>query len=101
MKLYEMKLLTVICEIYAVKKVISILEKYEVRGYTISEVGGKGDTGLRGVGLPEEKNMKIETIVRNEIAEKIIGEISTTLIQDHVIIAYLTDTKILRFEKFT
>ncbi len=101
MKLYDMKLLTAICEIYAVKKVIKIFEKYNVRGYTLTEVGGNGDAGLRGVGLPEEKNMKIETIIRNETAEKIIEEITLTLIQDHIIIIYLTDTKILRTEKFT
>lgn len=100
MKLYNMKLLTAICEIYAVKKVIKIFEKYNVRGYTITEVGGKGDAGLRGVGLPEEKNMKIETIIRNETAEKIIEEITLTLMQDHIIIIYLTDTQILRTEKF-
>lgn len=101
MKLYEMKLLTAICEIYAVQKIIKIFEKYKVRGYTVTEVGGYGDSGLRGVGLPEEKNMKIETIVRNETAEKIIEDITLTLIQNHIIIIYLTDTKILRIEKFT
>ena len=45
--------------------------------------------------------MKIETIVRNETAEKIIEEITLTLLQDHIIIIYLSDTKILRAEKFT
>jgi nitrogen regulatory protein PII len=101
MKLYEMKLLTAICEIYATKKVIDIFERHKVRGYTITEVSGNGEAGLRGVGLPEEKNMKIETIVRNETAEKIIEEITLTLLQDHIIIIYLTDTKIIRTEKFT
>ena len=101
MKLYDMKLFTAICEIYATKKVIKIFEKYNVRGYTITEVSGNGEAGLRGVGLPEEKNMKIETIIRKETAEKIIEEITLTLIQDHIIIIYLTDTQILRTEKFT
>lgn len=101
MKLYDMKLFTAICEIYATTKVIKIFEKYHVRGYTMTEVSGNGEAGLRGVGLPEEKNMKIETIVRNETAEKIIEEITLTLIPDHIIIIYLTDTQILRTEKFT
>ena len=96
-----MKLLTAICEVFATKKVIKIFEKYNVRGYTITEVSGMGEAGLRGVGLPEEKNMKIETILRNETAEKIIEEITLTLIQDHIIIIYLTDTKIVRMEKFS
>lgn len=101
MKLYDMKLLTAVCEIFVHKKVLDILDKHNVRGYTITDVSGKGETGMRGSGLPEEKNVKIETVLRNETAEKIIEEITLTLLQDHVIIIYLTDTKVIRTEKFS
>lgn len=99
MKLYDVKLLTVICEILVQKKIIEILDKNKILGYTISEVGGRGDTGLRGIGMPEEKNVKIEVILRPETAEKIIGEI-TTLFADYTVLVHLSDTKVVRTEKF-
>jgi len=99
MKLYDMKLLTVICEILVQKKIIEILDKNNILGYTISEVGGRGDTGLRGIGIPEEKNVKIEVILRPETAEKIIEEV-TILFADYTLLIHLADTKVVRMEKF-
>lgn len=90
-----------ICEVYIHRKVLEILDKHKVRGYTVSDVGGKGESGMRGTGLPGESNVKIETIVKSEKAEKIIEEIASTLLQDHVIIIYLLDTKVIRVEKFS
>ncbi len=101
MKLHDVKLLTIICEVYIHRKVLDIIEKHKVRGYTVSDVGGKGESGMRGTGLPGESNVKIETIVKNEKAEKIIEELTLTILPDHVIIIYMLDTKVVRAEKFS
>ena len=46
MKLYNVKLLTVTCEILAQKNVIDILTKHKITGYTTYEVDGNGARGL-------------------------------------------------------
>ena len=66
MKLYNVKLLTVTCEILAQKNIIEILKKHNITGYTTYEVEGNGARGLRGQGLQTEKNVKIEIIMREE-----------------------------------
>ena len=48
MKLYDVKLLTITCEILAQKNVIEILKNHDITGYTTYEVEGNGAKGLRG-----------------------------------------------------
>ena len=66
MKLYDVKLLTITCEILAQKNVIEILKNHEITGYTSYEVDGNGEKGLRGQGIQSEKNVKVEVIMREE-----------------------------------
>lgn len=100
MRLYNIKLLTITCEIMAQNLVKDILKKHKITGYTSYEVGGMGDSGLRGQGLPEEKNIKIEAILTEESAEKVVEEISRTMFSDYAIIFYLSDVQVARMEKF-
>ncbi len=101
MKLYNIKLLTITCEILAQNKVKEILKKHKITGFTSYEVGGMGDKGLRGQGLPEEKNVKIEVVLTEQSAEKIIEEILRTLMPDYAIILYTSDVQVARMEKFS
>ncbi len=101
MKLYNIKLLTITCEILAQNKVHEMLKKYKITGYTSYEVSGMGDKGLRGQGLPEEKNVKIEIVLTEQSAEKIIEEILKTLMPDYAIILYTSDVQVARMEKFS
>ena len=60
MKLYSIKLLTIVCEIPVQKNIIDILDKNHISGYTFYEVGGNGTKGIRGQGLQNEKNIKAQ-----------------------------------------
>jgi len=97
MKLYNVKLLTIICEIQAQKNIIEILKKYEITGYTTFEVKGNGS---RGHGLEIEKNVKVEVILREEKLSGIIEEISRTMFADFALVLYVSDIGVLRTEKF-
>lgn len=101
MKLYNVKLLTVVCEILAQKSVINILERHKVSGYTVYEVEGNGTKGIRGKGLKDEKNVKIETILTEKTSEKIIEDILSQMISDYAIIFHVSDIQVARTEKFT
>jgi len=100
MKLYNVKLLTVTCEILAQKNIIEILKKHEITGYTTFEVEGNGSRGLRGHGLKTEKNVKVEVIMREEKLSGIIEEISRTMFADFALVLYVSDVGVLRTEKF-
>lgn len=77
-----------------------ILKKHKITGYTSYEVGGMGDSGLRGQGLPEEKNVKIEVMLTLDSAEKVIEELARTMFSDYAVIFYLSDVQVARMEKF-
>lgn len=100
MRLYNIKLLTIVCEIMAQNLVKEILKKHKITGYTSFEVGGMGDKGVRGQGLPEEKNVKIEIVLTEESAQGIVEEIARTMFSDYAIILYLSDVQVARMEKF-
>jgi len=100
MKLYPVKLLTVTCEILAQKNIIEILNKHEITGYTTYEVDGNGARGIRGQGLKNEKNVKVEIILREEKLQIVVEEISRTLFANFAIVLYVSDVGVVRTEKF-
>ncbi len=100
MKLYTVKLLTITCEILAQKNIIEILKKHEISGYTIYEVDGNGSRGLRGQGLKNEKNVKVEVIMREEKLQDVVEEISRTLFANFALVLYVSDIGVVRTEKF-
>ena len=100
MKLYNVKLLTVICEILSQKNVIDILNKHNITGYTLYEVEGNGARGLRGQGLKNEKNVKVEVIMQKETLQDVVEEIARTLFTNFAIVLYVSDVDVLRTEKF-
>jgi hypothetical protein len=77
------------------------LQKHKITGYTSYEVGGMGDSGLRGHGLPEEKNVKIEVVLTEQSAEVVVEELARTMFSDYAIIFYLCDVQVARMEKFS
>jgi nitrogen regulatory protein PII len=100
MKLYPVKLLTITCEILAQKNIIEILNKHEITGYTTCEVDGNGARGIRGQGLKNEKNVKVEIIMREEKLQMIVEEISRTMFANFAIVLYVSDVGVVRTEKF-
>ena len=100
MKLYKIKLLTVTCEILAQKNIIEILKKHDITGYTTYEVEGNGARGLRGQGLKNEKNVKVEVIMREDKLSDIVEEISRTMFANFALVLYVSDIGVVRTEKF-
>ena len=100
MILYKVKLLTVTCEILAQKNIIQILKKHNITGYTTYEVEGNGARGLRGQGFKNEKNVKVEVIMREDKLSDIVEEISRTMFANFALVLYVNDISVVRTEKF-
>jgi nitrogen regulatory protein PII len=92
MKLYNVKLLTITCEILAQENILEILKN--------NEITGNGARGLRGQGFKNEKNVKIEVIIREEKLQDVVEEISRTQFANFAIVLYVSDIGVLRPEKF-
>ena len=100
MKFYPVKLLTVTCEILAQKNVLDILAKHDITGYTTYEVDGNGARGLRGQGLKNEKNVKVEVIMQEEKLQDVVEEITRTMFTNFAVVLYTSDVGVVRAEKF-
>jgi len=100
MKLYNVKLLTITCEILAQKNILEILKNHKITGYTTYEVDGDGTRGLRGQGFKNDKNVKVEVIMHEEKLSDVVEEISRTLFANFAIVLYVGDIGVLRPEKF-
>ena len=100
MKFFKVKLLTITCEILAQKNVIEILHKHKVSGYTTYEVDGDGSRGIRGQGLKNEKNVKIEIVLSEEKLQDIVEELTRTMFSNFAIIVYVSDVGVVRPDKF-
>lgn len=100
MKFFKVKLLTITCEILAQKNVIEILHKHKVSGYTTYEVDGDGARGIRGQGLKNEKNVKIEIVLSEEKLQDIVEELTRTMFSNFAIIVYVSDVGVVRPDKF-
>jgi len=100
MKLYDIKLLTITCEILAQKNILDLLKKHEITGYTTYEVDGNGARGIRGQGFKNEKNVKVEVIMRDEKLQDVVEEISRTLFANFAMVLYVSDVSVVRTEKF-
>jgi len=82
------------------KNVFDILTKHNITGYTTYEVEGSGARGLRGQGLKNEKNVKVEIIMQENTLQDVVEEIARTLFTNFAIVLYVSEVGVLRTEKF-
>lgn len=100
MNLNKFKLVTIIADDslrYVIEKDIFALG---ARGYTVSQVEGKGKTGVRDSAWSGE-NVKIETIVSETICEDILNKIALQYFQNYAVIVYAYDVQVMRSGHFT
>ncbi len=95
-----MKLLTIVSEALLESRLVEDLEKLGVIGYSISTV--KGD--LRGHVRASEwegANIKIESLLSPELADKVLHLLNSEYFPSYAVIAYLTEAEVIRADKFS
>ncbi|MFN3425939.1 MAG: P-II family nitrogen regulator [Candidatus Thermochlorobacter sp.] len=100
MKTVSLKLLTIIADEALQRRLIEDVKKLGAKGYTIEKAYGEGDSGGR-ISPWEGENIRIETLVSDSVADKILAKLSSEYFNRYSIIAYLSDVQVLRGEKFT
>lgn len=100
MNLHPMKLITIICESVLEERVIELLRECGAHGHTASDVRGRGNQGDRSADMLESGNVKINAIVKPAVAEVLLQKLHDRLFNSYAMIAYETDVRVLRPDKF-
>lgn len=76
-----------------------MIKKSGAKGYTITDAEGEGSRGIRASEW-EGKNVKLEAIVSDEVAESIMKSISNEYFANYAVIVYNSDVKVVRGDKY-
>jgi nitrogen regulatory protein P-II 2 len=97
---YPFKLVTIIAEPVLEPRITQELRKLGASGFTVVEGRGEGSRALHAAEIPGI-NVRIETIVPLEVAERIVQHVAKSYFNDYEVIAYLSDVQVVRGEKYS
>jgi hypothetical protein len=100
MNLHPMKLVTIICEAILEDRVVALLRETGAHGHTTFPVRGRGNQGERNADISEAGNVQLQVIVRPAVAETLLCRLHSELFKDYAMVAYESDVRVLRPEKF-
>ncbi len=96
----EYQLVTIITESILEKKIAEDLDVLGAHGYTITDVRGKGDHGVRSSDWGTNKNIRIEIVCCIEVSEKILQHMQQNYFTNYAIIAFKHHVDVVRKDKF-
>ncbi len=99
MELTSIQLVTIITLDVLENEIVEFIKKSGAKGYTTTEANGEGLSTVRN-SYWEGKNVRIETLVSMEIADKILEHLVKNYFEKYKTICFLQEVKILRKEKF-
>ena len=100
MNLHSMKLVTIICEAILEERIVDLLREAGAHGYTAFAVRGSGNQGERNADITEAGNVQIQVIVKPSVSERLLTRLYNELFSSYAMIAYESDVRVLRPEKF-
>lgn len=90
---------TIIAEAILRERLIEVVLDAGATGYTCSHAEGEGSRHIRSGDLPGE-NIRIETIVSEPVADRLLARLSTEYFPHFALIAYLSEVRVIRGEKY-
>lgn len=69
-------------------------------GYTVGDVRGRGAHGEREAAWEADRNVRIEVICEEEVAQRIALHVKERYAQHYALVVYVADVAVLRAEKF-
>jgi nitrogen regulatory protein P-II 2 len=98
MNLHTLKLVTIIAEAVLESHLLQEIMDLGARGYTTTNVHGEGSRGVRaGVA---EGNVKVETVVGPEVADRILQHVAEKYFQHYAVVAYVGEVQVVRGQKY-
>ncbi len=99
MDTHPVTLLTIVAEHVLRERLINTLQSVGVRGFTIYEVEGEGSRHRR-ISEVLGSNVKIETIVSDELASQLLEILKRDYFARFAVIAYTSQVNVIRGEKY-
>ncbi|MDM7323555.1 MAG: transcriptional regulator [Thermus sp.] len=99
MDLKPLKLVTIVAESILEKKLVEEIKRLGAKGYTIVPARGEGSRGMRTLDW-EGQNIRLETIVPEEVALRILARLQEAYFPHYAVIAYVENVFVVRGEKY-
>lgn len=93
------QLVTIITEGMLENRIQEEILRLGARGYTTTSVHGKGTTGITANHW-DGAQVKIETLVPPDVADKVLGYIKEHYFANYAITIYMQPVQVIREEKF-
>lgn len=95
-----MKLITIVCEAYALASVTELLRAVGAHGWTHFAVEGAGEGGERAGEMKEFANVQIEVVLQPAAAQVLLTRLEREFFPRYGMIAFESDVRVLRSIKF-
>ena len=99
MILKQRKLLTIVSEVTIENRLLKDLERLGAKGYTVSTAHGKGPRDQR-TGDLEGGNIRIETVVNNEVLEQILEILERNYFPHYACTTWVSQVEVVRDERY-
>lgn len=99
MNTVALKRVTIIAEHLLEGRLLRDLRELGAKGYTVAEVRGEGSRGVRASEW-EGKNVKIETLVSEPVAEAILTRVARVYFPHYAVVAYVETVEVIRGDKY-
>ena len=99
MNLVPLKLVTIVAESILEKRLVEEIKRLGAKGYTIVPARGEGSRGMRSLDW-EGQNIRLETIVPEEVALRILARLQEAYFPHYAVIAYVENVFVVRGEKY-
>lgn len=94
-----LKLVTIVAERILEDRLLRKILDLGAKGYTLTQAAGKGSRGVRASEW-EGPDTKIETLVSEEVAERIVDYVADTYFEHYAVIVYVQDAAVIRGDKY-
>jgi nitrogen regulatory protein PII len=95
-----MKLVTIICEAYALEAMKGAMREVGAHGWTHFTVEGAGAGGERLGEMKEFANVQIEVVLKPEAADTLLERLEREFFPRYGMIAFEQDVRVIRSGKF-
>lgn len=99
MNTVTLRLVTIVAERILSDRLLKDVINLGARGYTVTDSHGKGSRGVRASEW-EGPDVKIETLVSGEVADRLLEHVSKNYFEHYAIIIYARDVEVVRGEKY-
>jgi nitrogen regulatory protein P-II 2 len=97
--LKQRKLLTIVAEAAIEHRLIKDIERLGAKGFTVSAAHGKGPRNQR-TGDLEGGNIRIETVISNEVLEKILEVLAQNYFPHYACTTWVSQVEVVRDERY-